>query len=174
MKHSILIITILFGLITSCNKSNKKTESLVNKWLGKQLTLPSDSLIRNYDIKFSSPLTKKIKILTLIDGDCSICYNELEDWKKFMKKIDTSEVGAVFTIYSYDGLSEFNQAQINFPYPYFQDNGEKILNINEVSQDKFYKTFLLDEDNKVILVGNPNIHEKISELYLAEIKKRTK
>ncbi|AUP78669.1 redoxin domain-containing protein [Flavivirga eckloniae] len=175
-KNIYYILIVLLFINLSCVK-NKEINSEVNNWVGKQLTLPKDSLIRNYIKKKTNPLKKKIKILTVINGDCSICYDELKAWKSYIKETDTSQVGFVFIIYTFNKLMEFNDmnnSTLKFQYPYFQDDGEKIVKENNFPDNRLLKTFLLDSENKVILIGNPTIHKSINDLYKKEIKKRIK
>jgi hypothetical protein len=42
--------------------------------------------------------------------------------------------------------------------------------INSLSKDKNFQTFLLDSNNRVILVGNPMNNKNIFDLYLREIE----
>lgn len=166
-------IVIILCVFIRCKESNVEKKD-ISKWFNKEIVLPNDSLIVNNQ-KFPNPLIKKIKILSLINGDCSVCYDELREWKEFIKEVDTGKVGFIFNIYTFNDLIAFedmNRNTLKFKYPYFKDVGAKIKEINDFSDDKIYKTVLLDEFNKVILIGNPNVHPDIRKLYLNEIKKR--
>ena len=91
----LFVTTIIF---TSCGQENVN-EKIVSKWLGKQVELPKIDFLKNN--ASVNPYDKKIKILTLIDGDCSVCVEELKAWEAFMSKVDTTKVGFVFVIYSF-------------------------------------------------------------------------
>lgn len=169
------LIYILILVLIGCG-NDRKMSNEVNIWIGKKLILPNDSLIRNYNAnKSPNPLTKKVKILAAINGDCSVCYEELKIWKNYINEIDTSQVGLIFVVSTFNKLIEFNDINnslLKFNYPYFQDDGEKIVRENNLSDDRLLKTFLLDSTNKVILIGNPTMHESLYNLYQMEINKR--
>ena len=63
---------------------------------------------------------------------------------------------------------------IDFEYPFYQDNGMECLKKNGFDYDEGDEPLLLDENNKVILLGNPVHNEAIRELYVREISKRLK
>lgn len=176
LKNIVHKLTILFVVIvvTSCN-SNAQIKSEVNYWKGKQLVLPTDKQIFNNRDK-TSPISKKIKIMSVINGGCGPCVEELQEWKKFMKGIDTTYVGFVFLVNSVDQIRDFkvkDSLSINLNYPYYYDKLNKITEKNKFSENKLYQTFLLDEKNTVVLLGKPNTSE-MYELYRSQIYKMEK
>ena len=58
----------------------------------------------------------------------------------------------------YTGINRFN-------YPIFYDYEGKCDRQNHLPDDVFYQTFLLDENNKVQLIGKPIPDSKLWELY---------
>lgn len=165
---------ILLCLFDSC-RSKPQIKAVVEEWQGKELILPTSNLMKNAEKFHFNPLSKKLKILTLINASCGKCVEELVDWKKFMAQTDTSRVGFIFLCYSIDefiGFDRMDSTTIKLSYPYFQDRDRKLIVENSFSKNILYHTFLLDEVNKVILVGNPIYHEQIRNLYLKEIQER--
>jgi len=145
--------------------------------MGRHIILPNDSLIRNLKRNYTDPLKKDIKILTIIDANCSECITNLKSWKKFITQIDTSQVGIVFVCHSIDHLMTFknlDSTEINLSLPYFEDIGKELAAKNKLSDDKRLQTFLLDSANNVILVGNPSNNPAVAKLYEKEIKKLMK
>ena len=59
----------------------------------------------------------------------------------------------------------------SFNYPVIFDYDDKLNSINHLSKNIDYQTFLLDENNKIILVGNPIRRPKLLDLYLQQISK---
>jgi hypothetical protein len=172
-KTAIIIISVicLFASYNAKSQNHTKTEN----WHGKKIILPSIKLMRNESQKHSNPLSKKIKIVTIINGSCAHCIDELKIWKTYMKTIDTSQVGFVYLIQSEDDLftfKELNRDYIKLPYPYFYDINKSITKANKLTDKKTYHTFLLNNKNEVILVGNPNKNEKLLKQYNIEINKR--
>ncbi len=172
LKYSFIII--ILSLFLSCrNKSD--VGKIVEKWYGKQFILPDDSLMMTTNGITVNPFSKKIKIVTAINGSCGACIGELKDWMSFMSDIDTCQVGLIFLIYSNDYLMAFekiNNSIIHFSYPYINDKGKKFFLKNNIPDDKLYQTFLLDSTNHVILIGNPIYRKELSAIYKSEIKKR--
>ena len=53
----------------------------------------------------------------------------------------------------------------NFKHPLFIDQEKEIDKINKFPSNPEYQCFLLDKDNKVVLVGNPILFSEIWKLY---------
>jgi hypothetical protein len=53
----------------------------------------------------------------------------------------------------------------NFRQAVYIDKGDKLYRANKLSGNMSYQCFLLDKDNKVILIGNPTLNPRIWELY---------
>ena len=84
MKNFIIII-LGFVVFASCGKSNKdKSFSLLQKWIGKELSLPARSVftIQGKDT-VEYPIQNTYKILTYIDSTgCTSCKLKLAEWEK--------------------------------------------------------------------------------------------
>ena len=57
----------------------------------------------------------------------------------------------------------------NFAYPVFMDFSNVINKLNQFPKASQYHCFLLDKDNKVLMIGNPALNPKIWELYKEQI-----
>ncbi|MFW6096397.1 MAG: hypothetical protein ACOC8S_08165 [Bacteroidota bacterium] len=58
-------------------------------------------------------------------------------------------------------------------FPLLLDKENKYMETNELPfGEKKYQSFLLDANNKVVLVGNPIYNDELMELYRVEINKR--
>jgi len=53
--------------------------------------------------------------------------------------------------------------------PYFQDEDEKFKKVNSFPGDMSSQVFLLDKDNRVVLVGSPIGNTKLWQLYRKQI-----
>lgn len=170
-RYSILII--IFCFLFAC-KNKSEISIIVNKWQGKQFVLPDDSLMINTYRKNINPLSKKQKIVAVIDASCGVCVSELKDWEVFMKDIDTNKVGFIFLLHSIDKLMIFeklNSSLIHFSYPYFYDIRKMVICKNNIPENKLFQTFLLDSTNHVVLIGNPIRNNELATLYKSEIRK---
>ena len=169
------IIFVFIIVIIGCNNRNQEVVDFVNNWKNKRIELPNISLMRNINNKNSlGILSKKTKILTFINGDCGSCINELKLWKELMKEINTTKTSFIYIIYSKNKLNTFKYLDstiIKLNYPYFQDDQKQYLLKHKFPEDTRFQTFLLDVDNKVVLLGNPNYNQEIKSLYLKEIQK---
>ena len=56
-----------------------------------------------------------------------------------------------------------------FSYPVFIDIKGTINDLNRFPQTTQYQCFLLDKDNKVLMIGNPVMKMRIWELYKSRI-----
>lgn len=58
-----------------------------------------------------------------------------------------------------------------FDLPVVVDEENKLDKLNNFSDNENFHYFLLDEKNRVKIVGNPIYNTKIKELYFSEIQK---
>lgn len=57
-----------------------------------------------------------------------------------------------------------------FSYPSYLDANSELNRLNNMPTDDRFQTFLLDEENKVVLIGNPTNNPKVWDLYKQLIK----
>jgi hypothetical protein len=174
MKSKFLNIIMIVGFLF-CYQLQSQTKDQKVSLKGKKIILPSAVLLRIDGQKNINPLSKRIKIFTVINGSCALCIDDLKEWKTYMTTVDTSKVGFVFLVHSEDDLytfKELNSNYIKLAYPYFHDVKKKIVIANKLMDNKDYQTFLLDNNNVVVLTGNPAKNKKTFKLYFDEINKR--
>lgn len=167
-----VFITNLAILVGNQSCKNKEYDN-VSKWYGKLMVLPDERAMFNASYNGLKPHEKKIKILSFINGGCGPCVEELKEWKSFMALVDTSDVGFLFLIHSTDIIEDFqakDSLYINLEYPYYNDNDQRIFKSNNLPENKYLHSFLLDENGKVVLIGNPS-NDKMKNLYLKYINK---
>lgn len=117
---------------------------------------------------------KKYKILTYIDtAGCTSCKLRLFDWRVFIKELQTlsSDVVVLFVLFSKD-YNEFEEIQRKnkFEYPVLYDRYNKLNTINHFPENPAFQTFLLDQNNRVIAIGNPIMNDAIRIFYENIIK----
>ena len=166
-RFIIIIIILLF----SCNTREKKINDIVKTWSGKEITLPPylDTDSTNQDSTWFLLTRKNFKILMVVDSnECTECRLKLFNWKLFIQEMDSihSNVSFLFIIYPQNhnfitALKEKNK----FQYPIFYDYKRQTMKMNEFPQDPLFKTFLLDKDNKVLIIGDPSNNPSLWELY---------
>lgn len=176
--------SILFFLIVfiSCNKNQKieTAEKIVSEWIGKTIVYPDNSKIysNQHDSIYTQNTLASYKILVYVDSTgCTSCKLNLPKWKQYMHEADSAFSQTIdFIFYFYpknekDIISILNEN--NFNYPVFIDIRNEIGIKNEFPDKIEYQCFLLDKDNKVILVGNPTLNNRIWTLFKQVIRKET-
>ena len=160
IAYSLLIV------LFSCHRKEGSNKALSGK-IGsfKKIILPGPNIVAH----------KQLKIVTYINGDCYGCVKELEKWQGFYIN-DSSRAQFLFYFSSMDTAHFFSYIKKHFDvgFQLIYDKEEEYLTKNNIEKyDKMFQTFLLDRDNKVILIGNPLYNKKLAELYRREISKRT-
>ena len=175
MKNFIIII-LGFVVFASCGKSNKdKSFSLLQKWIGKELSLPARSVftIQGKDT-VEYPIQNTYKILTYIDSTgCTSCKLKLAEWEKFITVVDSIRphtVQFLFFLCPKNGMEIYQTLRVErFKHPICIDEGDNLNKLNHFPADMAFQTFLLNSDNKVLAIGNL-INPKVKELYLKIIQ----
>ena len=174
-------IILILLLLCSC-KDHKRQEAaakIVKEWTGKEIRFPDnvpcyisgkDTLPELCDDCFH----KEYKILLFVDSmGCSSCRLQLLEWKQIMKEADSlfPDKVSFLLFFQLKNLNEINLlfVQDQFDYPVFIDTNDDINRLNHFPQSMRYQCFLLDGDNKVLMVGNPVSNMKIWELYKLQI-----
>ena len=181
MKNSFLLMLLLFlSLIFSC-QDGKRSQiiSLLQEWEGKEIKKKKKSII---SIQYSDTLSQLLidseyKILTYIDSaGCTDCKLKLFLWNKLIHAVDSlNGMNVSFIFYSNmrnkDELERLIRRD-NFAYPIFLDVQNQFYQLNNLSANITYQTFLLDRSNRVIAIGNPIHNPQIKELYLNIIQEK--
>ena len=169
-----LYIFVISLLIISCeNKNKKEIIDTIAEWDGKEIVFPLHSVytIQGEDTVYHNDEHAKYKILTYVDTTgCTSCKLQLAKWKAFVSKIDSVSGGHVdFLFYMFPkDKKEFTylMKRDKFTYPVCIDEKDSLNILNNFPKDDRFHTFLLDEQNRVVAIGNPIHNLKIKELYL--------
>ncbi len=170
MKHRFLLFTIIIALI-SCNSHRNEAKRIVKKWIGKEIILPGHDITyktMGRDTVCLGIWEKPHKIFVYIDSiGCTSCRLGLSQW---MEIIDSSrlvypDLGFLFVVHS-NNYRKFEQElrDAEFTYPIIYDYRNDFYKLNQFPPDP-YRTFLLDRNNKILLIGSPVRNPKIWELY---------
>lgn len=121
----------------------------------------------NSKIKLDSLLKKEIKIVSYIDDiQCSSCaVKALNIWQSEIRDID-KDVAYIIVVHTDDHafIDMTDTISLDLPIMYYNSNefGES-NKLNALLARN--RTFLLNKDNEVVLVGEPFGREKLSKLY---------
>ncbi len=183
IKHKSLLLMFLIAVCSalSCkdNRNRKEIAKIVNEWIGKEILFPENvpcyvSGRETLPEICNEMLRKEFKILMYVDSvGCSDCRLRLFEWKQLMDEADKlfqGEVGFLlfFQPESVDKMPlQFEPSRFN--YPVFMDTIGAIHQLNRFPQEMEYQCFLLDKDNKVVMVGNPVLNQNIWKMYKSQI-----
>ena len=173
------IMTLFLGLLLlSCkdNSQKEKITALVKEWQGKQIKFPKDPTFTKYvtdTTDFQIP-TKGHKVLIYVDSlGCTSCKLQLAKWNEFIAYTDSATGGNVpflFFIHSKNVDETKYLLKIDeFDYPICIDDTDQLNKLNTFPSNSIFQTFLLDADNKVVVLGNPIHNLSVKELYIKEI-----
>lgn len=134
---------------------------------------PSNSittLLKTDTIPFSKPKTQYV-IVSYIDSiGCTNCKLRLPVWEAFINQLYSICPGKVSTFLFLHPKDRKELVHIlardKFSYPICIDEKDSFNKLNQFPTDMTFQTFLLDENNKVLAIGNPIHNPKIRELYL--------
>lgn len=181
LKYGVRVI--FFIIIISCKKDNNNAEfdrlkQVIESNLGQKLIIP-DSL--EYYKPFANLLNKKelqnkyrYKIYSHIDASCGTCLTSLESWNKLISEFNKRKIQVVLVCTTDDKFELlkyfFESKQVrNFTHPLFLDHKNDFLKKNKfMNINKNFETVLTDNDNTIVLIGNPIMSKEIKDLYLAK------
>lgn len=165
----------LFFIIILYSCGNSKRENMIlllQEWGQKEIQFPAHPVftIQGRDtIKYS--LQNKYKVVTYVDSlGCMSCKLHLPEWEKFIQMVDSLHSDAVQFLFFFSSKKTNEIRRIllenRFKYPVCIDGQDSINIVNNFPVNANLQTFLLNQNNKVIAIGNPIHNPKIKELYL--------
>lgn len=166
--------------ITSCSHTAKLKQELF-QLQSQKIALPVDQMktfVDGRDTLLPDFADCRLKLVVYSDSvECSTCMVEkIHVWDSLLLKTAKYEPQfKVFFIFSPTKKQrhdvEFLLKTRHFHYPVFLDQSGKFLQHNpHIPTNKVLHTFLLDEDNKVILAGNPLFNPRIETLLFQKLK----
>jgi hypothetical protein len=175
--NSIIKIIFVFTIFFSCNSRQKEIEKIVKEWHGKEIIIPQqiEYKVLGCDTVCYDLWDKPYKILTYVDSvGCSSCQMGLFFWKTILEIINREgwNVSVLFVIHSSDyPLLSSELIDNNFNCPVIYDYHNLFDEINNFPPAPF-RTFLLDRNNKVLLIGSPANNSPVWDLYREIISKQ--
>lgn len=176
MKSLLCILSILF-LLASC-KENKKEQfaRLVQEWQGKEIVFPKNITFTRFatdTVDYQIPQSD-YKVLIYVDSiGCTSCKLQLPKWKELIAYTDSvagSSIPFLFFFQSKDDKElRYILKQDNFDRPVCIDRNSELNKLNRFPQNITFQTFLLDKENRVVVIGNPIHNLAVKDLYLKQI-----
>ena len=170
MREKIFIITALVAIcFSSCkNIQYESAVKIVKEWTGKEIKFPEGLTCTSMgsDTTCIDLHSNNYKILLYVDSfGCTSCRLRLSEWKKIINESDTifSNPPEFIFIFQPKQKEEKDLQQIfknnAFKHPVFIDRKNEIDKLNKFPSKPEYQCFLLDKDNKVVVIGNPTNKE---------------
>lgn len=180
MRPLDLTILLLTIFLSACQDKQKEIITLlVKEWQGKQILFPENMVFTRFasdTTNFVIP-TSDYKVLVFVDSiGCTSCKLQLSRWKEFIRYTDSiSQKNIPFLFFfQFDDQWEIHSLLIreNFDKPICLDRSDSLNQLNHFPKDIRFQVFLLDKNNKVVVIGNPVHNPNVKELYLEEISRK--
>ena len=177
------LLTIIFSILLfiSCGNRSKIKKDL-EILQSKSITLPTDIklFVSGNDTLIDSFMDSELKLIVYSDSiACNTCivskmfiwYDLVEYAKKFDNRL---KYYFIFSPNKNDKNSvRFELKDALLDYPIILDSKGEFEKLNpHLPRNKAMHTFLLDKDNKVILVGNPLHNPKIEEIFYKIVEEK--
>lgn len=142
---------------------------LVQEWSGKEIVYPSNMQFTSLGQETTDLPKTRFTIITYVDSTgCISCKLELSQWKRLITEFDSINNVSVLFVFHPKDVEEmvYLLKRDDFIHPVCIDAEDAFNKLNKFPTDMMFQTFLLNEDNKVIAMGNPIHNPKVKELYL--------
>lgn len=172
--YAICFIAIMI-YFSSCNSrinKKKEIENLIMRWEGQMIQFPKNSVFSIFgkDTIVNNAHSDYKVVIYADNVGCINCKLKLSAWKNIISEFnEMSNYKITFLFYLYPNYKEEIidiLKQNNFNYPVCLDLDNTFNKLNNLPLDEKYHVFLLDKDDKVLLVGNPVNNSKIKGLYM--------
>jgi len=178
-----IVISVFCLSLSSCqeNKRKENIEKVIKEWAGKEIKF-SEKLFCTYMGNDTTcvDLTAKIyKILIYVDSiGCTSCRLNLNQWSKFILESDTAFIKKPEFLFFFQPKNKGEKdiiltlREYRFRHTVFIDKENETYKLNKFPANSNFQCFLLDKDNKVLLVGDPTSNPNIWILFKRIIKER--
>lgn len=168
LRHLGIFIIVFIG--TACHDTKTTATYMVDHWLDKKVIFPTNSIFTLFGKDTVDYNTSYVdyKFLVYVDTvGCTSCKLQLDqwiDWIQYINKKSPYAISYLFYFYPKNveelrDLLEYNK----FPIPVCIDEKDEINHLNHFN--KGIHVLLLDQNDQVILIGNPILNSKMKELY---------
>ena len=175
MRVSLFFLSFLF--LFSCQEKRKEyLAHLVQEWQGKEIIFPENPVFTRLvkdTVDYRIPMSD-YKVVTYIDSiGCVSCKLQLSKWKEFIAQVDSVSGNTIPFLFFFQSKDKGDLRRIlhrdNFSLPVCIDMEDSFNKLNHFPSEMMFQTFLLNKDNKVVVIGNPIHNLAVRDLYLKEI-----
>ena len=184
-NQTLLLILVIFVCFVSCTESKRRGNiaKIIKEWTGKEIRFPQELYCTSMgrDTACVDLYSDSYKILLYVDSTgCTSCRLKLQEWKKIINESDTvfsNPPEFIFFIHPKQkdekDLQNIFKSNV-FHYTVFIDKENEIDKLNKLPSRPEFQCFLLDKDNKIIMVGDPSTNKGIWDLFKKVITERNK
>ncbi len=169
------MIIIMFAIFSCKIDSSNRIASIVEEWNNKEILYPHQmtfTILGKDTIKTFPIQNSKYSIVTYVDSvGCMSCKLQLRKWLIFIEELDlrsNSSIPVFFFLHP-KNVTEMiaTLKRDQFGYPICIDEKDSLNILNHFPTDMSFQTFLLDQKNRVIAIGNPIFNPQIKKLYFS-------
>lgn len=171
--------TLLCGACSEKNEQVKKLEKELHLFKEKAITLPNNMLAKVCDGQIppdTTLLSRPSKMVIYVGKDgCTNCKlrSLLPIYMFILENKHRVNFGVVIILNTADReATEKLLTDMRFRQTVFYDLDGSFERLNShLPADEEFHTFLLNKENKVVLIGNPVHNEELNKLYLTELNR---
>lgn len=158
---------ILAMILNSCKREDSLSQ-IVTRIQGSRILMPEESC---------DSTIFGMKYITYVDSlGCVTCKLQLEKWKAFQLRMaeQNRNVGIFYIVHPevYENTKLLMEIAEYHPDKIICDKENNWVKNNHIPSNDLLHTLLLDENDSVILVGNPIRNKKIEELFFKILEER--
>lgn len=146
---------------------------MVESYKGRKIEFPKSLSLVGGDILVNMP--PDYTIVSWYDSkDCMGCRMMLSRWDEMMDLIDYNNIEKKVKLVIVADVKDKHELYVlyrrsGFEHVLLQDINGEFCKLNQLAKSDSLHTFLLDSDNKVLLVGNPILDETAQNAYISRI-----
>lgn len=181
---SYFLFSVMIGCyLSACNPRKAEVQRKVEQMQASVITVPYEQMEcwATDSVISGSPWNKaKLKLVHYVDSaTCSSCYLQKIALKKNLFSMETFSNNEFYNVFiitpdrkSKETLrSKYREKLI--PQTIFVDTANVFMKANaNIPSESMFHTFLLDENNKVVLVGNPMLNNKIEDMMISILEEK--
>ena len=177
----ILLIAMESFILSACNSHKTEVQKNVEKMQSSAIIIPYEQMAcwaRDSVLKSSPWSNAKLKLVHYVDSTtCSSCYLQKVAINRLIFSLESQSNNDFYNIFVISPnikakkRLEADYSEKLIPQTIFGDTANVFMKSNpNVPLESIYHTFLLDESNKVILVGNPVLNKQIEDMMLTIVE----
>jgi hypothetical protein len=171
-KHFIWALLLILLTISCKNKNNQYVSDWVKEWQNKEIVFSDSLVFAHYaedTVDYKIPENEYKIIVYVSSSECTSCMLQLSAWKLFLHDIDSvthRNIPCLFIVNPPRILDLIVLLELaEWEIPVCVDMNNDFAVINKIPVNANFHTFLLNEQNRVVLIGNPMQNIEIAKLY---------